>query len=241
MSDVKNSPDLPLSKALLTKPLEELFQAGAHLAYTRARRHPSVKKYIFGKKNDLDIFDLTKTEALFERAKEYMKTLGAEGKIVLFVGSKAEARAAILSASNELGMPYVSRRWIGGLLTNFDIIKKRTARLKELRKAKADGGLLKYVKKEQGVIYKELENLEKNMGGIVDMEKLPSALFVVDSREEDIAVTEARTMGIPVISISGSDCDIRKVDYPILANDASTASIAFITENLVRAYTGGKK
>ena len=219
----------------------ELFQAGAHIAYSRSRRHPSVEKYLFGKKNNLDIFDLTKTEHLLVQAETYMRSLGALGKTVLFVGTKPEAREAVATAGETLTMPAISRRWIGGLLTNFEGIKKRIEVLKRLRDEKESGGFEKYAKKEAGVMSKKLADLIKNFGGVETLTKLPDALFVVDSRKESIAVAEAEKTGVPVIGILGSDCDMTKVTYPILANDASAKSISYIVGRLTKAYSEGKE
>ncbi|MAZ40696.1 30S ribosomal protein S2 [bacterium] len=221
--------------------VDEMFEAGAHLAFTRARRHASVKDFVFGKKHNLDVLDLKKTEDLLGEAEKFVKGLAESGKTLLFVGTKPEAKGIIEAAAKEAQAPYVSERWIGGLLTNFTEVRKRIERLTELKKEKAEGGLDKYTKKEQGVIAKEMGDLERKFGGVEGIDKTPDALFVVDSKEEDIAVTEAVKMGVPVVSLSGSDCDIRKITYPIVANDASLKSIEFFVERIKNAYKEGKE
>lgn len=221
--------------------IENLFNIGAHLAYTRTRRHPSVEPFIFGRKNRNDIIDLKKTQESLEKALTYVKKISSEGKKILLVGTKPEARDALIKTAESIGALNVTERWIGGLLTNFSEVKKRIARLIEIKEKKTKGELDVYTKREQGLIEKELKDLEKKFGGVEKMEALPDALFVVDSLYEDIAVEEARKIGIPIISISSSDCDISKIDYPIVANDSSIKSITFFLEKLGEAYKEGVK
>jgi small subunit ribosomal protein S2 len=220
--------------------VSELFKVGAHFGFVRARRHPSVKPYIFGVKNRIEIFDLEKTNEALQAALEFIKNLGSTGSTILFVGGKGEARFAVKAAAESLDMPYVDGRWIGGTLTNFPQIKKRVAKLQDLTTQKEKGELAKYTKRERMLIDKEIENLKRFFEGLIPMKELPKALFVVDSRKEDIAVREARDKGIPVIALCGSDCDITLVDYAIPANDASVASIKFFMEKVGQAYEAGK-
>lgn len=221
--------------------INKMFEAGAHLAFTRSRRHASVKNFVFGKKHNLDILDLNKTEDFLANAEIFVKKLATEGKTILFVGTKPEARAIIKKAAEEIGALFVTERWIGGLFTNFTEVKKRIDRLTELKNAKEKREFNVYTKKEQGHIEKELEKLIKKFGGVEQITKTPDALFVVDSKKEEIAVAEAKKIGIPVVSLSGSDCDITKVTYPIVANDASLKSIAFFVERIKDAYKDGLK
>ncbi len=218
----------------------ELFNAGAHFGFVRSRRHPSAKPFIFGVKNRIEIFDLEKTSQSLIRAIEFMKNLGTAGVSVLFVGGKGEARVAVKAGALALGMPYVDGRWIGGTLTNFTQIKKRVAKLEDLTAQKEKGELAKYTKRERMLIDKEIENLKRFFEGLIPMKELPKALFVVDSKKEDIAVKEANARGIPVAALCGSDCDITAVDYAISANDASVASIKFIVNKIVEAYKAGR-
>jgi small subunit ribosomal protein S2 len=221
--------------------IEELFRVGAHFGYSRSRRHASVKPYLYGVRNGVDIIDLEKTVVLLEEAKAYVAGLAAEGKRVLFVGTKPEAKGVVEAAAKALGLPYVSERWIGGSLTNFGEIKKRKDRMKEIISMKEKGGMEKYTKRERSLIERELALLELNFGGVADMDALPAALFVVDPRAEIIAIEEARKMKIPVIALANSDCSIKEVAYPIVGNDAGVMSVAHMVEVVKNAYLEGKK
>ena len=222
--------------------LDPLFSAGAHIAYSKSRRHPSVKNYIFGRKEGLEIFDLEKTKARLEEALSFVAELSSKGKIILFVGTKPEARRFVKAAALRVSMPYVAARWIGGTLSNFEQIKRRLARFAELREAKEKPELLeKYTKRERLTIYRELEDLEKRFRGLENLVKLPDALVVVDSQKEKTAVTEARRLGIPVVALSNSDCDITGITWPVIGNDASAKSIEFFVEAVVTAYLNGQR
>jgi small subunit ribosomal protein S2 len=183
----------------------------------------------------------SKTSELFAKTLEFIKTLGKENKTILFVGGKSEARKAVANAGLALAMPYVDGRWIGGALTNFKEIRKRIEKYERLTGERERGELTKYTKKERLLIDREIDNLEIMFGGIVSMKDLPKAMFVVDAKREHIAVKEAQDMGIPVISLVGSDCDIREVQYPIVGNDSSKTSIEFFLSTVVKAYEEGKK
>lgn len=218
----------------------DLFNVGAHYGYTRSRRHPSAKPYLFGVKNKIEIFDLEKTEIKLQEAKEYMKALGAAGASVLFVGGKSEASQAVRDAGEALNMPYVPGRWIGGTLTNFPQIKKRIEKFLELQSQKEKGELGKYTKKERLLIDREIAKLEQFFGGLVPMKDIPKAMFVIDSKREHIAIKEAKFVKIPIVSLSGSDCNLLDVDYVIPGNDSSAKSIAYITKEIVAAYREGQ-
>ena len=216
---------------------KELFTVGAHFGYSKTRRHPSMVKFLFAKKNKVDIIDIEQTTTLLEEAAVYMKGLGAKNKIVVFVGAKPEAKVAVQNQAESLGMPYVITRWVGGILTNFPEIKKRLNRLEELRTARANGDLQKKdTKKEQLLIVREIEKMETLFSGLVSLKGLPDALFIVDPKKEVNAVLEAKRLGIPVVAIANTDCDISNIDYPIVANDSSRASIEFIVKHLADAY-----
>jgi len=223
------------------KQVKDLFEAGAHFAYAKARRHPSVAPYIFGAKNGVEIFDLTKTSPLLDTAKNFISHLATQKKQVLFVGGKHESQGVIKDAAMKLDMPYVVGRWIGGTMTNFPEISKRVARLADLSSKKEKGLLGGYTKKERLLIDREIERLTDRFGGLDSMKRPPAAIFVIDSGFEDIAVAEANKEGIPVISLSSSDCDITKVQYPVVGNDTAIKSISYVVEALSAAFEEGKK
>ncbi len=220
-----------------TKLAKELFAVGAHFGYSRTRRHPSTAKHIFATKNKVDIIDIEQTATQLATACEYLTTLGQKAKVVMFVGSKPEAKDATNLQAESLDMPYATTRWVGGMLTNFPEIKKRVARLEELRAAKISGELQKkYTKKEQLLIAREVAKMESLFSGVVSLKGLPEAMLVIDPRKEANAVLEAKRLGVKVIALANTDCDVTGIDYPIVANDASRASIEFIIKHLADAY-----
>ncbi len=221
--------------------IDSMFNAGAHFAFSRSRRHPTVSPYIFGVKNKVEIFDLEKTESLLGIAKDFIKSMAKEGKVILLVGGKSEARNAVKNGAMSINMPFVDGRWIGGTLTNFGQIRKRVEKMEKLVSEKEKGELSKYTKKERLLIDREIANLERFFSGIVSMKELPKALFVIDSKKEKNAVKEAQDMGIPVIALTGSDCNLKEVTYPIVGNDASQTSIQFFVNEITKAYSEGKK
>lgn len=220
--------------------IKELFAAGAHFGYSRSRNHPSAKSFVFGYKNRSAVIDLTKTIESLERAKGFVRTLGMEGKMILLVGTKEEARELVEKAAEDLGMPWITLRWLGGTLTNFAQIRSRSERLAELKNQKEKGDWSAFTKKERLLLDREVARLTRYLGGLVSLTKLPDALLVIDSAEEKIAVLEARKMKIPLVSLSGSDCDLGQVDYPVVANDANRQSIAFFLDSLTEAYRAGR-
>ena len=220
--------------------VDKMFKAGAHFGFSRTRRHPTVTPYIFGAKNKVEIFDLEKTSELLKTAQAFIASLAKEGKAVLFVGGKSEARNAIKSAALSVNMPYVDGRWIGGTLTNFVQIRKRVEKMEKLVSEKEKGELAKYTKKERLLIDREIANLERFFSGIVSMKDLPKALFVVDPKKEKNAVKEAQDMGIPVIALLGSDCNLKEIDYAIVGNDSSQASVQFFVHEITKAYSEAK-
>ncbi|MFA6601342.1 MAG: 30S ribosomal protein S2 [Candidatus Paceibacterota bacterium] len=222
------------------KTIESMFAAGAHFGLGRSRRHPTVSSYIFGTKNSTDIFDLEKTQSLLEKAKTFAATLAKEGKTILFVGGKKEASAAMRQAAEMQAMPYVDGRWIGGTVSNFGQIRKRIDRYEKLVSDREKGELAKYTKRERMLIDKEIASLEKMFFGIVSLKKAPDAIFIIDPRHEKNALKEAADFNIPVIALCGSDCDVSKITYPIVGNDASKASIQFFVNEIMKAYQSGK-
>jgi small subunit ribosomal protein S2 len=227
-------------KKINNERIDEMFKVGAHFGYSKTRRHSSVAPYIFGIKNRVEIIDLEKTSELLDKVIAFIAVLAHEGKQVLFVGGKNEARGALKIAAESVGMPFVDGRWIGGTLTNFSEIKKRLMKLEDLTKQKERGELTKYTKKERLMIDREIANLERFFSGISPMKDLPKAMVVVDSKKEVIAVTEAQRMNIPVIALCGTDCDITGINYPIIANDSSVSSITFFVNEIAKAYQKSK-
>ena len=222
------------------KLITEMFAAGAHFGYSRSRRHASVKPFIFGVKNGMEILDLEKTSVELEKAKEFIKTLAKGGKQILFVGTKNEAKQAVENGAVSIDMPFVTERWVGGVLTNFPEIKKRVARLEDFRNKREKGELLMYTKKERLLIDKDIERLERNFSGLVSMKDLPVAVFIVDPRKESIAVKEAQYLGIPVVALAGSDCNLKELDFAIPGNDSSVTSINFFVSQITQAFKDGR-
>ncbi len=222
--------------------IDRLFEAGSHFGFSKSRRHPTVKPYIFGAKQGTDIFDLEKTATLIEDAKAQLKKAGSEGKTVLFVGTKDEASRIVKEMAEKAEMPMVVNRWIGGMLTNFSEIKKRIARLEDLITQGESGELeRKYTKKERVVIKRELDKLMFNFGGIRTLKKMPDMVVVVDPRHDSIATTEATDMNIPVIGIMSSDTNLKVVTTPVIVNDALQSSVRLVLGELADAYLEGRK
>jgi small subunit ribosomal protein S2 len=219
--------------------VEEMFQAGVHYGYSKSRRHPSASSYVFATKNGVDIINIEKTNELLEKALEEVARLAASGKTILFVGTKPEARQQIVETALSLNMPYVSERWVGGALTNFSEIKKRIVKLLDLRNQKEKGELDRYTKKEKLLIDREMADMTKNFQGLTGITKTPDAVFVVDSKKEHIAVTEAKKMNLPIIALLNTDCNLKQVQFPIIANDASISSVTFFLTKIKEAYTKG--
>jgi len=219
--------------------IEQMFKAGAHYGYSKTRRHPSVSAFIYTTKNKGDIIDLEKTSAMLDQAAKFAKGLGAEGKVILFVGTKPEAKTAVKEVAESLSMPYVTERWIGGTISNFLEIKKRITELENYHKDSAGGELEKYTKKERVVLAKKMEKLTRYYSGLLGLKKNPDALFIVDAKSEHIAATEAKKSGVPVISLVNSDSDIKGIEYPIVGNDGVIPSIKFFASSIADAYKKG--
>lgn len=223
------------------KPLvQSLLEAGAHYGFLKSRRHPSTKNSIISTKNKCDLINLDITVEQIEKAKEVLRGMSAGGKSVILVATKPEAEQTVENFSTVTQALYVKNRWVGGIITNFSEIRKRVQRLITLRDEKSQGLLEKYTKKERLLLDREVEKMEKNFGGIVEMKKIPDIMIVVDSQKEEIAVTEAQKMQIPVIGIANTDCDISKIEYPIVMNDSSKASIEIVLKELANAFAEAK-
>lgn len=218
-----------------------MFSVGAHFGYAKSRRHPSTSPYIFGVKNRVEIINLEKTDELLTKALDFVRKIASEGGQILFISGKPEAKEAVRRTADALGMPFVAGRWIGGTFTNFPQIRKRVERFETLTSQREKGELAKYTKKERLLIDREIDKLDRFFSGLLTLKSMPKAIFVVDSNKEEIAVAEAKKTGVPVIALSSSDCDLDKVDYPIIANDSTMASVSFFLEQVVQAYKEAKK
>jgi len=215
--------------------VNELFEAGAHVGYSKTRRHPTARPFIFESRKKKDIIDLEKTTVQLESALAFLKELKAADKQVLFVGTKPEARGIVRAAAELIDMPFVTERWLGGTLTNSSELKKRVERLIKLTDQSEKGELVAANKKEKLMLQREIERLEIKFGGVKTMKKAPAALFIIDPKKEEIAVTEARQMNIPVIALANTDCDIAILNHPIVANDTNVSSINFFTQKVADA------
>jgi small subunit ribosomal protein S2 len=220
--------------------LKDLLEAGVHFGHQTKRWNPKMKQFIFGERNGIYIIDLAKTARLFRDAEQFVSNLAADGRTVLFVGTKRQAQDAIAEEAQRSGMFFVNQRWLGGLLTNFSTIQRSLARLRDLEAMETDGRYDSLSKKEISQLEKEKKKLQKNLDGIRDMTKLPDALFVVDTRKEKIAVDEARKLKIPVIGIVDTNCDPDEVDYVIPGNDDALRAIRLFASKIADAIASGR-
>lgn len=215
--------------------VNELFEAGAHVGYSKTRRHPSIKPFIFDSRQKKDVINLEDTAKQTEAVTTFLKDLQGTEKQVLFVGTKPEAKGLVRAAAELIDMPYVTERWLGGTLTNKKELQQRVDRLLKLSDQSEKGELVAATKKEKLMLEREIERLEKKFGGLKTMKKLPAALFIIDPRKEYIAVEEARQMNIPVIALASTDCDVSILNYPIVANDTNVSSISLVTKYIADA------
>ncbi len=220
--------------------IKQLLEAGVHFGHPTKKWNPKMSEYIFTMRNGIHIIDLQKTVKKFEAAYNFINGVAAEGGSVLFIGTKKQASDTIKEEALKCGMYYVNVRWPGGMLTNFKTIRKSINRLNELERMKADGTFNLLPKKEVAKMVKEMEDLEKNYGGIKTMDTLPSAVFIVDTRKEHIAVQEAKKLGIPVVAIVDTNCDPDDADYIIPGNDDAIRAIKLIGSALADAVIEGK-
>ena len=219
--------------------MKQLLEAGVHFGHQTRRWNPKMKRFIFGERNGIYIIDLEKTVAGIEKSYTFVRDTVMYGGTVLFVGTKKQAQEPIEQEAKRVGMPYVNQRWLGGMLTNFQTMAKRLARLRELEALESQGAFDVLPKKEVLKLRKEKETLEKNLGGLRDMTKLPSAIWVVDTRKEQIAVKEARKVGIPVVAIIDTNCDPDEVDYAIPGNDDAIRAGTLLTRIIADACLDG--
>ncbi|MEI7705951.1 MAG: 30S ribosomal protein S2, partial [Deltaproteobacteria bacterium] len=220
--------------------MKQLLEAGVHFGHQTKRWNPKMKPYIFGARNGIYIIDLQKTVGLARAAFRFVNDVVAKGGTVLFVGTKKQAQDAIREEASRSGMFYVTNRWLGGTLTNFKTVKTGIDRLKTVEKMKADGTYERLPKKEVASLEREREKLEKNLGGIKDLSRLPAALFVIDTKKEYIAIHEANRLGIPVVAVVDTNCDPEGIDFTIPGNDDAIRSIRLFTSKVAEACIEGK-
>ena len=219
--------------------MKELLEAGVHFGHQTKRWNPRMKEYIFGERNGIYIIDLQKTLKMFKEASKFVQDLAAEGRVILFVGTKRQAQDAIAEEATKCSMFYVNQRWLGGLLTNWVTVQKSVKRLKELDEMATDGRSELLPKKEVIKLERERKHLQANLAGIKNMSRLPDAIFVIDSNKEQIAVREARKLGIPVVAVVDTNCDPSEVDYVIPGNDDALRAIRLFTSKISESIAEG--
>ena len=221
--------------------MKELLEAGVHFGHQTKRWNPKMKEFIFGERNGIYIIDLQKTLKMFKDASKYVQDLAAEGKTVLFVGTKRQAQDAIAEETTRCGMFYINQRWLGGLLTNWVTVQKSVKRLKELDDMATDGRYELLPKKEVIKLERERKHLQANLAGIKNMNRLPDTIFVIDSNKEQIAVREARKLGIPVVAVVDTNCDPSEVDYVIPGNDDALRAIRLFANKIAESIVEGSQ
>ena len=221
--------------------MKQLLEAGVHFGHQTRRWDPKMAEYIFQARNGIHIIDLQKTSKKLDEAYDFMKSQAEEGKTVLFVGTKKQAQDCMKEAAEKSGMYYVNQRWLGGMLTNFETIQKRVQRLNDLERMQEDGTFDVLPKKEVILLKKEMEKLEKNLGGIKEMTEIPGVLFVVDPKKERIAILEARKLNIPVVGLVDTNCNPEDVDYAIPGNDDAIRAVKLIADCMANAIIEGRQ
>ena len=226
---------------MTTELIKQLLEAGVHFGHQTKRWNPKMKPYIFGEKSGIYIIDLEKTEKFLNEARAFISEIAAMGKPILFVGTKKQAQEVIEEEAKRAGAFYINHRWLGGLLTNFSTIKKSIRRYKEIEQMERDGIFNSLTKKEIASLAKEREKLIKNLSGVIEMDKLPGAIFIVDSKKEETAVLEARKLSIPLVALIDTNCNPDLIDYPVPGNDDAIKSIKLITSILAQSILDGRK
>ena len=221
--------------------MKQLLEAGVHFGHQTRRWDPKMAEYIFQARNGIHIIDLQKTSKKIDEAYAFLKEQVEEGKTVLFVGTKKQAQECMKEAALKCGMFYVDQRWLGGMLTNFGTIQTRIQRLKDLEKMEEDGTFEVLPKKEVILLKKEMAKLERNLGGIKDMNELPGVIFLVDPKKEKIAILEAKKLGIPVVGLVDTNCNPEELDYPIPGNDDAIRAVKLIADVMANAVIEGKQ
>ena len=212
--------------------VQEMYDAGVHVGYSKSRRHPSTTPFIFQSRQKKDIINLEDTAVQLNEALAFVAKLKAEGQQILFVGTKPEARRIVREQAELIDMPFVTERWLGGTLTNSKELRQRVERLIDLQDKSENDELVYQTKKEKLMLEREIERLERKFGGLKNMKKNPTALFVIDPKKEYIAVTEALQVNIPVIAVANTDCDISELTSPIVSNDTNVSAIRFMTQKI---------
>ena len=220
--------------------MKQLLEAGVHFGHQTRRWNPKMKRFIFGERNGIYIIDLQQTLGRIETAYTFVRDLVADGGTVLFIGTKKQAQDPIQSYAEKVGMPYINQRWLGGMLTNFETIGKRVAKMQEYRRMRASGEFDAMPKKEALLLSRELEKLERNLGGIAQMERLPDAVFILDTKKEHIGVTEANKLGIPIIAVVDTNCDPDVIQYVIPGNDDAIRSGSLMCRVIADAVEEGR-
>ena len=221
--------------------MKQLLEAGVHFGHQTRRWNPKMKKFIFTARSSIYIIDLKKTAERIDRAYQMVKQKAASGETILFVGTKKQAKESVTAEAQRCGMPYVTERWLGGMLTNFQTVRRSLKRLEEIEKMSQDGSFEKFTKKEVLKLEKERKKLEKNLGGIRDMNRLPGVVYVVDTKKEKIAVAEANRLNVPLVAILDTNSDPDLIDYPIPGNDDAIKSIRLITRLMADAVMEGRQ
>lgn len=217
------------------KEIQEMFEKGLHFGHRHSKVNPKMIPFIYGKRNDVDIIDLLETKEYLQRALDFLKEQRKKNALILFVGTKISAKNLIKELAEEINMPYINERWLGGTLTNFEVILRRIERLKNMEEMREKGLLEKYKKKERIKIDQQIEKMERKLGGLKNLTRLPDLLFVVDIAKEHLAVKEANRKGIPIVGICDTDGDPTLVAYPIPVNDDATSSLKYILEKVKKA------
>lgn len=220
--------------------LVEMLKAGVHFGHRVSRRHPKMDPFIFGEKQGVSIINLEETTKRLKESLDFAREVVAQGGIILFLGTKKQAQSIIKKYAEEAGMPYVIERWLGGTLTNFRVISKIIKKYKNLKEKKSKGELEKYTKKEQLEFQREIERLEKMVGGIENLDRIPEAIFILDIRKEDTAIKEANRKKVPIIAVCDTNTNPELIDYPIPANDDATKSIELLVKLVAETIKEGK-
>src|SRR3989344_4802489 len=221
--------------------LLEMLKAGVHFGHQKSRWHPKMEPFLFGVRNGVHVIDLEKTVEELNKSLDYVRTLAAQGKVILFVGTKRQAREIVKAAAEACEMPYLVERWVGGLLTNFDEFRRRLKKYKSLKEMVATGEIERYTKKEQSDIKKDIEKMDRYLKGLTNLDRLPDALYLADVRVEKTAVTEARRGGVPMVAGCDSNVNPLKIEHPIPANDDAVNSIKLIVDLIAEAINEGRK
>ncbi len=226
---------------MTTELIKQLLEAGVHFGHQTKRWNPKMKHFIFGEKSGIYIIDLEKTQKFLNEARVFMSEIAAQGKPVLFVGTKKQAQEVVEEEAKRCGAFYINHRWLGGLLTNFQTIKKSIKRYKEIVQMEKEGIFNSLTKKEIATLNKEREKLLKNLSGVIEMDRLPAAVFVIDSKKEETSVLEAKRLNIPIVALIDTNCDPSLIDYPIPGNDDAIKSIRLISSLMAESILDGRK